>query len=97
MPSLHRDELDRLHALVDHLGYDLEPSILIGGRATWLRVEGDISRDIDLIINSEALRSTLKETLTDYSETRPRSRSRRCGDSRRVDSLSGPRRLSLTH
>lgn len=70
MPSFHRDELDRLHALVDHLGYDLEPSILIGGWATWLRVEGDISRDVDLIINSEALRSTLKDTLEDYSETR---------------------------
>jgi hypothetical protein len=53
---------------VDSLGYDLDPSILIGGWATHLRVGGDISQDIDLIIMSPALRATLKERLDDYSE-----------------------------
>jgi len=62
------DELKRLNALVDHLGYDLDPSILIGGWATQLRVGGEVSRDIDLIINSQELRSTLRDVLTDYSE-----------------------------
>ncbi|QWS33066.1 nucleotidyl transferase AbiEii/AbiGii toxin family protein [Curtobacterium aetherium] len=64
------DELGRLHALVDSLGETLDPSILIGGWATWLRLGGDsfFSRDIDLIVKSQSLRSTLRETLEDYSE-----------------------------
>lgn len=62
------DELSRLWTLVDHLGYDLDPSILIGGWATQLRVGGEISRDIDLIIASPELRSRLREVLDDYSE-----------------------------
>jgi len=68
------DELGRLRALVDSLGETLDPSILIGGWATWMRIGGDafFSRDIDLIINSPALRTTLRETLDDYSESRHR-------------------------
>lgn len=54
--------------LVDHLGYELDPSILIGGWATQLRVGGEISYDVDLIINSPNLRNKLREILTDYSE-----------------------------
>lgn len=61
-------ELDKLWNLVDHLGYDLEPSILIGGWATQLRVGGEISKDINLIINSDSLRLKLKTVLSDYSE-----------------------------
>ncbi len=53
---------------MDSLGYDREPSILIGGWATYLRVGGDISQDIDLIINDQALRATLRDKLDDYSE-----------------------------
>ena len=68
MAEVTGDELKRLNALVDHLGYNLDPSILIGGWATQLRVGGEVSRDIDLIINSQELRSTLREVLTDYSE-----------------------------
>jgi len=68
MPSIAEDELGRLWALVDRLGYDLDPSILIGGWATHLRIGGDISRDIDLIINGPQLRSKLREVLDDYSE-----------------------------
>lgn len=61
-------EVDKLWNLVDHLGYDLEPSILIGGWATQLRVGGEISKDVDLIINSDSLRGKLRTVLTDYSE-----------------------------
>lgn len=68
MPLITEDELGRLRALLDSLGHDLEPSILIGGWATFLRVGGDISLDIDLIINSPELRSTLRDVLQDYSE-----------------------------
>lgn len=66
-----KDELGRLHALVDALGGTLDPSILIGGWATWMRIGGDqfFSRDIDLIINSQPLRGALRDTLTDYSES----------------------------
>lgn len=69
--SFAMDELGRLRALVDSLGNTLDPSILIGGWATWMRIGGDafFSRDIDLIINSPSLRTTLKETLDDYSES----------------------------
>lgn len=68
------DDLGRLRALVDSLGETLDPSILIGGWATWMRIGGDafFSRDIDLIINSPALCTTLRETLDDYSESRHR-------------------------
>lgn len=61
-------EASKLWNLVDHLGYDLEPSILIGGWATQLRVGGEISKDVDLIINSDSLRAKLKTILSDYSE-----------------------------
>lgn len=68
MAALTEDELGRVQLLLDHLGYDLEPSILIGGWATQMRVGGDVSRDIDLIINDPALRQKLREILPDYSE-----------------------------
>jgi hypothetical protein len=68
MPNITTDELGRIQALVDRLGYDLDPSILIGGWAKHMRVGGDVSRDIDLIINSQELRQTLREVLDDYSE-----------------------------
>lgn len=61
-------ELGRLQFLVDSLGYDLEPSILIGGWATQLRVGGEVSKDIDLIINDLSLRTKLREVLGDYTE-----------------------------
>ncbi|MGA1829286.1 hypothetical protein [Microbacterium sp.] len=35
----------KLRAVLDSLGYDLEPSILIGGWATNARVGGAISHD----------------------------------------------------
>lgn len=68
MTILTEDELGRVQGLLDHLGYDLEPSILIGGWATQMRVGGDVSRDIDLIIMDHSLRYKLKELLPDYSE-----------------------------
>jgi hypothetical protein len=68
LPEISADAAGRLRTLVDSLGYDLEPSILIGGWATYLRVGGDISQDIDLIINDQSLRATLRDKLDDYSE-----------------------------
>lgn len=65
---LTEDELGRVQGLLDHLGYDLEPSILIGGWATQMRVGGDVSRDIDLIIMDPQLRQKLRDVLPDYSE-----------------------------
>jgi len=58
----------RLRAVLDSLGYDLDPSILIGGWATNARVGGEISHDIDLIINDENLRQKLPLRLNEYSE-----------------------------
>lgn len=66
MPSLFEDDQGRLQALVDRLGYDLEPSILIGGWATYLRVRGEISWDIDLIVSQES-RHKLQQIVSDLS------------------------------
>ena len=46
----------KLRAVLDSLGYDLEPPILIGGWATNARVGGEISHDIDLIITDQLRR-----------------------------------------
>jgi hypothetical protein len=46
VPSLYEDEHGVIRALVDRLGHDLEPSILIGGWATFVRVGGEISLDL---------------------------------------------------
>lgn len=55
--------------MLDYLGHALEPSILIGGWATFLRVGGDISYDIDLIIGSDEVRAKIKNELDDVSES----------------------------
>lgn len=56
--------------VLDYLGRELEPSVLIGGWATRALVGGEISRDIDLIVGEPSLRSRLREKLDDYSENR---------------------------
>ena len=48
------------------MGHDLEPSILIGGWATFVRVGGEISLDIDLITSQES-RHKLESLMTDLS------------------------------
>jgi len=66
VPSLYEDDGGVIRALVDRLGHDLEPSILIGGWATFVRVGGEISLDIDLI-TSQASRHKLEQLMTDLS------------------------------
>ena len=66
MPSLYEDNNGVIRALVDRLGHDLEPSILIGGWATFVRVGGEISLDIDLITSHES-RHKLEQFMTDLS------------------------------
>lgn len=66
MPSLYEDNNGVIRALVDRLGHDLEPSILIGGWATFIRVGGEISLDIDLITSQES-RHKLEQLMTDLS------------------------------
>lgn len=68
MTILGVDDEGRLRAVLDSLGYDLDPSILIGGWATNARVGGEISHDIDLIINDQNLRQKLPLRLSEYSE-----------------------------
>jgi hypothetical protein len=48
------DAEDNIRFVLDYLGHELDPSILIGGWATHHRVGGDISRDIDLIVTEES-------------------------------------------
>lgn len=67
----------KLRAVLDSLGYDLEPSILIGGWATNARVGGEISHDIDLIITDQNLRRKLPQRLTEYSENQLHSGGRK--------------------
>jgi hypothetical protein len=66
VPSLYKDNNGVIRALVDRLGHDLEPSILIGGWATFIRVGGEISLDIDLITSQES-RHKLEQLMTDLS------------------------------
>jgi hypothetical protein len=66
VPSLYEDDNGVIRALVDRLGRDLEPSILIGGWATFVRVGGEISLDIDLITSQES-RHKLEQLMTDLS------------------------------
>jgi len=66
VPSLYEDDGGVIRALVDRLGHDLEPSILIGGWATFVRVGGEISLDIDLI-TSQASRHKLEQLMPDLS------------------------------
>ena len=80
MTILGADDEGRLRALLDSLGYDLEPSILIGGWATNARVGGEISHDIDLIITDQNLRQRLPERLTEYSENHLHSGGRKARD-----------------
>lgn len=64
---------DDVLRVLDFLGRELDPSILIGGWATQIRVSGEISVDIDLIIASAELRQKLRSSLQDYSESRHHS------------------------
>jgi len=66
VPNLYEDDSGVIRALVDRLGHDLEPSILIGGWATFVRVGGEISLDIDLITSQES-RHKLEQLMTDLS------------------------------
>lgn len=66
VPNLYDDESGVIRTLVDRLGHDLEPSILIGGWATFVRVGGEISLDIDLITSQES-RHKLEKLMTDLS------------------------------
>lgn len=68
MTVLGMDDEGTLRTLLDSLGRDLDPSILIGGWATNARVGGEISHDIDLIINDQSLRQVLPQRLHEYSE-----------------------------
>jgi hypothetical protein len=55
--------------VLDYLGHELEPSILIGGWATYFRVGGDISHDIDLIIGSPEVRERVRATVEGLSDS----------------------------
>jgi hypothetical protein len=68
MTILGMHDEGKLRALLDSLGYDLDPSILIGGWATNARVGGEISHYIDLIITNQSLRQVLPHRLDEYSE-----------------------------
>ncbi|HET8927641.1 MAG TPA: hypothetical protein VFN24_07400 [Microbacterium sp.] len=63
------DSDEAIRRVLDHVGRDLDPSILIGGWATHLRVGGEISHDIDLIVtpSSRYLLDAVVENLTDNS------------------------------
>lgn len=74
MPEKIDDSDDAIRRVLDHVGRDLDPSILIGGWATHLRVGGEISHDIDLIVtpSSRYLLDVVVENLTDNSVHRAR-------------------------
>lgn len=69
MIDLPIDDEDHLVEILDYLGEELEPSILIGGWATMRRVGGEISHDIDLIIGSDEVRTKIDNALTGLSKS----------------------------
>ncbi|WP_206447659.1 hypothetical protein [Agrococcus sp. KRD186] len=69
MADVPIDDEAHLVEVLDFLGQELEPSILIGGWATVHRVGGEISHDIDLIIASHEVRQQLEATLTGLSKS----------------------------
>jgi hypothetical protein len=69
VPDVPFDAEGHLMQVLDFLGAELEPSILIGGWATVQRVGGEISRDIDLIIASDAVRQKIESTLSELSRS----------------------------
>lgn len=69
MVDLPLDDEGRLVEILDYLGQEFEPSILIGGWATMRRVGGEISHDIDLIIGSDEVRAKIDSALTGLSKS----------------------------
>ena len=69
MPNIPLDDEGLLHDLIDRLGHDLDPSILIGGWATFELVGGEISKDIDLIIFSDEVRAKIGLRVSDLSKS----------------------------
>lgn len=67
MARLPIDDAGAILELIDHLGHDLDPSILIGGWATFERVGGEISKDIDLIIGSDEVRAKIQDRVSKLS------------------------------
>lgn len=58
-----------VRGVLDALGHDLDPSILIGGWATYLILgEGEISYDIDLIMRDRSVDSKLRAHLDELSD-----------------------------
>lgn len=69
MVEVPLDDAEHLRLVLDYLGQELEPSILIGGWATFSRVGGDISHDIDLIIGAPEIREKVRAALDELSES----------------------------
>lgn len=69
MPDAPLDDAGHLQELIDHLGHDLDPSILIGGWATFELVGGEISKDIDLIVFSDEVRGKIESRVSDLSKS----------------------------
>jgi hypothetical protein len=67
VPNFSAGDLTHVKSLVDSLGYELQPSILIGGWASWTHIQTAMSADIDAIIGSDEVRSKLQSRITDLS------------------------------
>tara|TARA_R110002020_G_scaffold14291_11_gene50743 strand:- start:1773 stop:2123 length:351 start_codon:yes stop_codon:yes gene_type:complete len=69
MPESLNESDEKIRRVLDHVGRDLDPSILIGVWATHLRVGGEISHGIDLIVtpSSRYLLDSVVGSLTDNS------------------------------
>ncbi|MDP3972448.1 MAG: hypothetical protein Q8P61_06030 [Candidatus Nanopelagicales bacterium] len=69
MDGVPVDDEGHLRQILDYLGHELDPSILIGGWATFEMVGGEISKDIDLIIGSPEVRAKVGQRVADLSKS----------------------------
>ncbi|GGF15486.1 hypothetical protein [Subtercola lobariae] len=67
MATNDSQERDHIQKILDYLGEALDPSVLIGGWATFEIVGGEISKDIDLIIGSDEVRQKVLDRVEQLS------------------------------
>lgn len=68
MPFYTADQVGRSREVLGRIAATAPSAILIGGWGTWVRLHGEMSHDIDLIVDHAAL-SSLRSQMGDFSKS----------------------------